>query len=184
MRICLLALSLALLASACSHQLESQSPELRAQHTRASSASFKLKRAPKVQVVRVVDGDTVYALESGGLEKKLRLFGIDAPERGQPFGAKAKKALISLCQNQNLQLRVHGKDRYGRLLAELILPAGENINTKMLERGLAWWYERYAPTREDFKRAQQIAKSRGRGLWVDPRPTPPWTWRKNRRQFP
>lgn len=73
-------------------------------------------------------------------------------------------------------------DRYGRLVGEVLLPDGRNLNHELVRAGMAWWYRRYA--QEDTTLAQLEAEARAarRGLWRDPHPVPPWEWRRTQRQ--
>lgn len=134
--------------------------------------------AVEVQVVGVSDGDTVKVLLDG-LEQKVRLTEIDAPEKQQPFGQKSKQALLALCIGQPAKLVVSGKDRYSRLLGRLTC-GGKDANAEQVRQGLAWVYDQYVTDRSlyDLQAAAQQAK---RGLWTDPAPVPPWQWRKARR---
>lgn len=70
------------------------------------------------------------------------------------------------------------KDRYGRTVAEVILPDGRSLNREMVRRGLAWWYQRYAPGDLALERLEAGARDAGAGLWCQPNPVPPWNWRQ------
>ena len=132
------------------------------------------------RVVGVADGDTITVLV--GVEpRRVRLAGIDAPERGQPFGQRAKQALSRLVFGRTVRVVVRGQDRYGRLLGEVLLPDGASLNERLVKEGWAWHYTRYS---KDQRLAEQEATARRsrRGLWVDPRAMPPWEFRiANRR---
>jgi endonuclease YncB( thermonuclease family) len=134
--------------------------------------------AVEVQVVGVLDGDTVKVLLDG-LEQKVRLTEIDAPEKKQAFGQKSKETLLALCIGQPAKLVVSGKDRYSRLLGRLSC-GGKDANAEQVRQGLAWVYDQYVTDRSlyDLQAAAQQAK---RGLWTDPAPVPPWQWRRSRR---
>lgn len=130
------------------------------------------------QVVGVTDGDTIKVL-CEGIQTKVRLNQIDAPERGQPFGSKAKEGLSNLVFGRTVRLEVVDTDRYGRAVATVWL--GEtDANREMVRRGLAWIYRKYLrdPT---LIEVEAEAKSSGRGLWADPNPIPPWEFRKTKR---
>lgn len=137
------------------------------------------------RVVRILDGDTVELLVGGLRTERIRLAGIDAPEKGQPFGTQARKRLASLCFQRDVKIRASKRDRYGRLLGR-ILADGEDLNRRMIQEGFAWHYLQYAheqpvDERTGDSRAEQEARTARRGLWVDAAPVPPWDWRKRRR---
>jgi len=141
------------------------------------------------QVVRVSDGDTVKVLtdqtcnsggdcRSGKVQYRVRLAEIDAPEKKQPFGSKAKAALSELVAGQRITVEQVDKDRYGRLVANLYAD-GKWVNAELVRSGDAWVYRQYAKTPALFK-LEEEAREGKRGLWALPEPerTPPWEWRK------
>ena len=129
------------------------------------------------QVVGVMDGDTVAVMHHNKAER-IRLFGIDCPEKGQAFGKPAKQATSTLVFGKDVAVRVYGTDKYGRTIGAVILPDGTNVNKKLVRDGWCWWYRKYAPGDIDLARAQAEAKKAKRGLWQDNGPVPPWEWRK------
>jgi endonuclease YncB( thermonuclease family) len=131
-------------------------------------------------ISRVIDGDTAHAIVK---HKRLtiRLYGIDAPEKSQPYGTSATLQLRRLTQGTTLTLLDHGPDRYGRHVAEILLPNQTNVNREMLARGAAHWYHTYAPKASSYAAAQRQAQQLSRGLWAKPNPTPPWDYRRSRR---
>lgn len=132
------------------------------------------------RVVRVADGDTVSVLDPRGKQHKIRLFGIDSPERDQPHGTQAGKALEDLVDGKRVGVVVVEKDDYGRTVGTLYL--GEtNINAAQVSAGNAWWYRYHAPHERHLEAAEQGARAAGRGLWQDEHPVPPWDWRRGRR---
>src|SRR5689334_18542329 len=96
------------------------------------------------KVVGVLDGDTIEVLHNNHTER-LRLNGIDCPEKGQSFGKKAKQATADLVFRKDVTLQVHGKDRYGRTIADVLLPDGTNVNQQLVREGWCWWYQEYGP---------------------------------------
>lgn len=135
------------------------------------------------RVVGVADGDTLTVLDSSKKQHKIRLDGIDAPEKAQPFGQRSKQSLSDLAYNRNVQVETHKRDRYGRVVGKVLLD-GTDLNLLQVNRGLAWHYKAYAreQTPEDragYAAAEEIARRERRGLWRDAEPTPPWEWRKN-----
>lgn len=128
------------------------------------------------RVVGISDGDTLTCL----LDRKplkVRLLHIDAPEKNQPFGNKAKQALSALAFKREVTLHISGYDRYQRLLAVVYNERGENLNLKLVEQGMAWAYRETQPI---YQFAEQQAQQVGVGLWQDPAPINPADWRKQR----
>ena len=128
------------------------------------------------KVVSVTDGDTVTVLLAGGKKEKVRLAGIDCPEKEQPFGEQAKEFTEKLCLGKKVTVTVSGADRFERVLGEIILPDGKILNEELLRAGLAWWYRKYAPDNFSYEKLEREAREAGRGLW----PAPPWEFRKRR----
>jgi endonuclease YncB( thermonuclease family) len=130
----------------------------------------------ELTVDRVVDGDTVY-LSDGA---KIRLYGIDCPERRQPYGLKARDALATMAAGP-VRIQKMDVDRYGRTVAVVWID-GRNVNRAMVEAGAAWVYDRYC--RADFcdawRTLETEARTHRRGLWSDPDALPPWEWRRKR----
>jgi endonuclease YncB( thermonuclease family) len=135
-------------------------------------------RAPTV--VGVTDGDTITILRNGRREA-LRLHGIDAPEKGQAFGDRAKQLTSDFAFGKTVVVRVRGRDRYGRTIADVFLPDGRNLNQEVVRAGYAWWYRRYSVDQR-LAVLEAEARSARRGLWADRNPQPPWEWRKGRSQ--
>ena len=130
-------------------------------------------------VVRILDGDTIEVLHNRQPER-IRLSGIDCPEKGQPFGQKAKHAASALLFAKEVTLHTHGKDKYRRTLADVLLSDGTNVNTVLVAGGWCWWYPKYARQNKELKRLESEARVAKRGLWADPYPVPPWEWRKRK----
>lgn len=132
----------------------------------------------EVRVIGMADGDTFTAMK--GQEKvRVRLEGIDCPERGQPYGNRARKILGEMVFGNMVRLEEHGKDRYGRILAVVWLDDGRCVNEEMLHLGLAWHYKRY---NQDPRWAglEEEARQARRGLWADMHPVAPWEWRSKK----
>jgi micrococcal nuclease len=131
-------------------------------------------------VVAVLDGDTIGVLRAtpaGPREQRVRLWGIDAPEKAQAYGTKAKQALSAMVWGKRVQVDVRDTDRYGRLVAKLTA-AGQAVNAELVNAGMAWWYQRYAPAARELQSAELQARRDRRGLWADAAPVPPWEWRR------
>ena len=131
------------------------------------------------KVVGVSEGDTISVMR-GGRAVKVRLHGIDCPEKKQPFGTKAKWVTSDLAFGREVTVQVKTMDRYGRIVGEVILPDGLSLNKDLVHAGLAWWYHNFAPNDQTLKTLEAEARTAKRGLWADKHPTPPWVWRKRR----
>ena len=137
-----------------------------------------LERARFVStVVSVLDGDTVTVTHAGKVEK-VRLVSIDCPESDQPFGSQATQLTKQLALDKVVTVTDFGRDKYQRLLGELVLPDGRVLNRELVREGFCWWYRKYAPENKGLERLEAEAREGGKGLWADPHPVPPWEWRK------
>jgi endonuclease YncB( thermonuclease family) len=126
-------------------------------------------------VVRVTDGDTIVVLRDRR-PAVVRLVGIDAPERRQPYGERARQFAAALAHGQTVRVRATGRDRNGRLLGEVELPDGRSLNQELVRGGYAWWFRRYSRN-PVLARLEQEARADRRGLWADRRPRAPWEFR-------
>jgi endonuclease YncB( thermonuclease family) len=133
------------------------------------------------RTVRVIDGDTIEVLDATKQTHRIRLHGIDTPERGQPFGRAAGRALADIIAGEGVGIDVKDTDRYGRTVGVVHLGA-QNVNVTMVRKGYAWWYKKYAPFDDALREAQQRAQAEGLGLWQEKNPIPPWEWRRGRRE--
>lgn len=127
------------------------------------------------RVTAVADGDTVDLLV-GSQTHRVRLGGIDAPESDQAHGTVARAALAWLCLGRTANLNVEDTDRYGRLVGQLRCQ-DEAVNARLVQQGHAWVSPAY--NRDPALPALEArAKHERLGLWAQPHPTPPWTWRQ------
>ena len=148
------------------------------------------------RVVGVSDGDTNTVLDANHQQHKIRLSGIDAPEKAQPFGQRSKENLSRLVFGRDVTVEWRKKDRYGRTVGKVMVaePACREAtcpNTldachAQIVAGMAWWYRQYAREQElgdanRYEQSEQAARTRRIGLWSDPQPTPPWEWRKEKK---
>ena len=133
----------------------------------------------EARIVGITDGDTVKALVDGHVLWKVRLAEIDAPEKGQPWGRRARQALARMIFQKDVRIQVHGKDRYGRHIGTIFL-GGRDINRAMIREGHAWVYRKYMRDRSLLE-DERAARRAGRGLWSLPEASrvPPWTWRSS-----
>jgi len=150
-------------------------------------SSLRADFTAKVQ--RVVDGDTIYVVDNSGKRFKVRLTGIDAPEKNQPHGLASTYHLRGLLLNNFVLLESKPKkgkpysvDRYKRVLAKIILD-GRDINLAQVLNGYAWHFKRYQKQqspkdRELYSQAELHAEKNKLGLWDEKNPIAPWKWRK------
>ncbi len=141
------------------------------------------------KVVAVADGDTITVLDSTNKQHRIRLQGIDAPERSQDFGANAKQHLSRLVFGQQVTVEYEKSDRYGRTLGKVRV-GDRDANREMLRAGLAWHYKTYEreqtpQDREVYGFEEARARKLKIGLWSQLSPTPPWDFRRGEsRQSP
>lgn len=129
------------------------------------------------RVVGITDGDTLAVLIDQ-TPVKIRLEGIDAPEKRQAFGSASKAALSALVAGCTVSIAPTGKDRYGRTLARVHC-GGVDVGREMIRQGMAWHFIRYNQD-ADLAGAEMAARGAKRGLWADKAPVAPWEWRKAR----
>lgn len=130
------------------------------------------------QVVAVTDGDTIKVLQDGR-ETKIRLYGVDTPEKKQAFGQKAKDFTASLVAGKIVEVEPVDQDRYGRTVG-LVTVVGRSLNKELVKNGFAWVYRQYCRRGECSAWLAEESQARAAriGLWADPEPMPPWEWRK------
>lgn len=137
------------------------------------------------RVVGVSDGDTLTLLAAGNQQIKVRLAGIDAPEKAQDFGQVSKKSLSDLVFNQVVQVNVEDTDRYGRSIG-WVNANGLDVNAAQVQRGMAWVYRRYINTNQGYGRnlvvLETAARTKGIGLWSGYNPVAPWEFRRVARE--
>jgi len=132
-------------------------------------------------VVAISDGDTITVLDGGKTQHKIRLAGIDAPEKAQAFGERSKQHLSDLVFGKTVAVDWNKTDRYGRTIGKVIVN-GQDANLSQVQAGLAWHYKQYekeqsASDRSSYAQAEVDARVRKVGLWGDAAPTPPWDFR-------
>jgi endonuclease YncB( thermonuclease family) len=137
------------------------------------------------KVIRVSDGDTITVLDLGNQQHKIRLMGIDAPEKAQPFGNKSRESLASMIAGRNVIVEWRKRDRYGRRVGQVFADS-HDVGLVQIERGMAWHYKAYEREQrpEDaqaYAHAELEAKAARRGLWYESGPIPPWDWRTRKR---
>jgi endonuclease YncB( thermonuclease family) len=133
-------------------------------------------RSETGRVVGVSDGDTITILHADYSQEKIRLFGIDCPEKSQAFGQKAKQFTSSLVYGKVVTIRRMDEDRYGRTVA-WVFAGKTNVNAELVRAGYAWHFRKYSNDPE-LQRIEDDARNAKRGLWAYPNPVPPWEYRK------
>jgi len=132
----------------------------------------------KGQVVSVSDGDTITVLQDSG-QHKIRLYGIDSPEKKQDFGQKAKQFTSRMVFKQEVRVVAYDTDRYGRTVGVVYI--GEKcLNEELVKNGLAWVYKKYCSDVfcNHWLKLEQEARANKIGLWVYDNPIPPWEFRR------
>jgi len=129
-----------------------------------------------VQVVNVIDGDAITVLNHAHEHIKIRLNGIDCPEKAQAYGNKAKNFTKDLVAGQPVIIQAYGQDRYGRTIGDVILYGGRNLSQELVSAGYAWWYFKYSDD-EQLGFLEVQAKIAKMGLWKAKNPVPPWIFR-------
>nr|WP_246883735.1 thermonuclease family protein [Pseudomonas koreensis] len=128
--------------------------------------------------VAVLDGDTVEVLTDQHEQRRIRLAGIDAPEKSQAYGQRSKQNLASMVAGKLVDVVDHGRDQYGRTVGSLSV-GGLDVNAEQVKAGYAWAYTRY---NRDSKLAalEENARRRHVGLWRDSKPIAPWEYRHSK----
>ena len=136
----------------------------------------------RARVSHVVDGDTV-ELRPEGRTERVRLRGIDCPELKQPYGPQAKRAVAAMVTGVTVGVKTYGKEKNGLIIADLFLDGGRSVSRILLREGFAWRASSRTPD-PDLEAAEADAQYAKRGLWSDPNPVAPWTYRasKSRRR--
>jgi micrococcal nuclease len=132
------------------------------------------------RVVGVTDGDTLRVFHANHQET-VRLVGVDAPEKRQAYGDRAKRFTADLAFDRTVTVRTAGRDRNGRLLGEVVLPDGRSLNQELVRAGYAWWFRKYSRDGR-LARLEEEARASRRGLWADEAPQAPWDYRINGRR--
>ncbi len=145
---------------------------------------FLQKDIPTLEgrAVRISDGDSFTLLTAGNKNFRIRIQGIDAPEKGQDYYQASKSALGQWLQNKTISCQVLGKDRYGRTIAVVSVDGGRDIGLEMVKSGLAWHFTRYSSD-STLAAAETKARAQALGLWKMKNPTPPWIYRKTKQQL-
>lgn len=137
------------------------------------------------RVTYVDDGDSLQLRDGWGSLHRVRLRGIDAPERGQPYADVSRRNLNRLIRGREVTISFDQADKYGRLLAWLYVDQGVSVNLMQVQAGLAWHYafpgRPWTADDDLLAGAQQEARAGNAGLWARQRPVPPWLYRREHR---
>jgi len=157
----------------------------------AGAASSGEPHSLLVSVIGIADGDTITVLDSNQLQHRVRLSGIDAPEKQQAFADRSRQALSSRVHGKSVRVEWSKEDKYGRWVAKVLLPppascqaacVDTDVNLELIRAGLAWHYKEYEreqprSDRQTYAQAELVAREARAGLWSDPHPVAPWDWR-------
>jgi endonuclease YncB( thermonuclease family) len=150
--------------------------------------AFSTEKAPERQqfpkefsakVVKILDGDTFDVLDSVNRVSRIRMNGIDAPEKKQAYGSKSRETLSNLCFGKKIKVRVYSLDRNKRLIADSYIN-GRSLSHTMVAEGMAWHFRKYSSD-TSLAHAEALARAARRGLWADASPQAPWDYRASRR---
>lgn len=129
------------------------------------------------KTVRILDGDTIEILDAKNVTHRIRLEGIDAPEKSQPHGQDSKAALSKMVFGKTVTVKVSKREKWGRELGEVTVDKVD-VNGSLVRYGHCWVYRAY-PHRKELEAYEAEAKAAKRGLWAaDVAPIPPWNWRR------
>lgn len=132
------------------------------------------------KVVGIFDGDTYNLLTSDNQTVKVRMEGIDAPEREMPFHSVSRQYLSKLIFKKEIKLKRTGEDQFGRTLGFTYVNDSVDVNLEMLKAGMVWHYKRYNSDKK-YAEAEKTARALKLGLWKDGNPVAPWNYRKEKR---
>lgn len=148
-----------------------------------SENNTSLKKGSTVsgKVISIIDGDTYDALLLSNKTIRVRMEGIDAPEKGMPFYQKSKKYLSSLCFNKQVKIKITGTDNYDRFLAYTYIEDEKELSKEMIKEGYAWHFKKYSSD-TTLSNLEIEARNLKKGLWSEKNPMSPWTNRSLHRQ--
>lgn len=152
------------------------------QHQEEAREIQEARKAGKLlsgKAVGISDGDTFKLLMEGNQTVRVRLHGIDAPEKRQDYGTQARQSLSNLIFSKDVEVIQKSKDRYGRIVG-IAFADGVNVNEELLREGMVWHYKEYDKN-ETWSALENQAREQKQGLWSQPDPTAPWQWRKEKR---
>jgi endonuclease YncB( thermonuclease family) len=137
------------------------------------------------KVVHIADGDTITVLDATNTQHKIRLQGIDAPEKAQAFGQRSKQSLHQLVHSMQVSVEFQKKDKYGRTVGKVVFN-GLDVCLEQIKLGMAWHYKHYESEqtkedRETYAQAELATQAQALGLWKDKNTIPPWEYRRQQK---
>ena len=135
----------------------------------------------KGRIIKVTDGDTVTLLTKNNKQLKIRLYGIDCPEKGQDFYQVAKDYVSDAIYDKKVQVEIINKDRYQRSVGVIWMDKNVNLNLELINQGLAWHYKQFDKS-ESYAEAERIARKNKSKIWSLANATAPWEFRKNKKK--
>lgn len=148
---------------------------------KAKDNASKKSKTDKIKygkVIKVYDADTITIKDSNNETYKIRFYGIDAPELKQSFGKTAQMNLEKLIKNEDVEVEIVEKDRYGRLVGKIYMEDGLLVNKWLVANGFAFVYEEYNNEKDEYLKLQNEAKTKKLGLWKLGTVEKPSEWRK------
>ena len=130
----------------------------------------------QAKVIHIADGDTITVLNDANEQIKIRLNGIDCPEKAQAFGSKATQFTKRLAHKKTVTIQAYDQDKYGRTIGDVVLADGRNLSQELVKAGYAWWFFKYSDD-EHLGALEAKAKIAKVGLWAEKNPVPPWKFR-------
>lgn len=152
--------------------------------TWSNSRETTNKQHYTVQVIGIADGDSFVGLTENNEKIRYRIYGIDAPEKRQPFSNEARKLLSELIFEKKVNIVViEPSDKYNRQLVQLFIDNGVDVGAEMIKNGLAWHYYRSKASlgNNNYKQLESDARKKKLGLWSENNPESPWDFRKRNR---
>lgn len=132
------------------------------------------------KVIKIADGDTVTLLDKNKKQIRIRLYGIDCPEKGQDYYQVAKNYVSNAIFNKEIKVEVINKDRYKRSVGIIWYDDNKNLNLELVEQGLAWHYKQFDKSKS-YANAERTAQKQKLNIWQKKNPIAPWDFRKNKR---
>ena len=150
-----------------------------------ASAALAAEPSYPARVISIADGDSITVLTSDNRQIRVRLYGIDCPERKQPYGTRARQATADAVMGKDVNVHPIDTDRYGRTVALVSAPGREMLNGWLVKSGLAWVYPQFCKRADICDRLRELeraARESKVGLWKDDGAVEPWVWRKGKQE--